>query len=131
MCMHTGTHMCTLDISVLLILFLTHLREIHSNRAVEAKDNCSEKEIFQDSLDCCLPVNNAVISFSSVFRQPTPYSAPGITICYFFFVVESQCLAWCLAHRETYFIIFITPFCPVLTFHPLVPRFSPGPGFSK
>ena len=88
---HTHTE---LSISVLLLSW-SHLREVYSNRAMEAKVNCSEREIFQDYLACCLPANNP-ISFSSVFRKPPPYSALDVTICPFFFLrqIGTYCGTW-------------------------------------
>jgi len=132
LCAHMYTHVraqTRWTVTAILKFFLISLEslKIHSNRAMEAKDSCSEKDIFQDNLARCLCANNPIF-FSRVFGQLTPPSASDVTIWHFLW--GKSVLSMVPGHtgrpRNKWavliFITFIIAFCPAFIFHLRISR---------
>ena len=84
-CLMDDLYLSHTEWTFLFYLFFSwsHSREIHSNRAMEAKVNWSEREIFQDNLACCLPANNQ--SPSEVFSGSQCHTLSQTSQFVFFF----------------------------------------------
>lgn len=140
-CLTDDLYLSHTEWTFLFYLFFSwsHSREIHSNRAMEAKVNWSEREIFQDNLACCLPANNQ--SPSEVFSgsQCHTLSQTSQFVFFFFFFPEvNWYLLWYLAYREAskkvscyYFYHLYDIFLSCVSLSPPSLLVSMGLGFFK